>query len=432
MDATRAEQLAAMDVSALVAELRTLSDAGSSFDQQAECCFYLRDAVPLPTGAAAEDAVRAVVAALTRGVNHVMLQLAGCVALGTLINAAPATAAAAGTAGVTAVLAALRTHSGNADVPSVAFTTLSQLVGSDATNRTTAGAEDGVAMVVVAMTKCPCDECVATRGCEALGSLTQNHPRNAAAALDAGAVKAVLAAMRAFSAAVHLQSWGCWALFNISRAAGARALGGTLADGAAADAVVTAMRAHAGEREVQRHGCDLLSCIFRRGDPKTDGSWARRGTAALAVVVAALKAHREDVDLLREGCATISTLMSSIDGNRHAAAASGAIEAVVVALRAFPAAAHLQVGGLGALCIMCLRVRNNQLAAAAVGGLDAAIGALRTLTTDATVQYCAVCALGAMVDHAPPNQTRAGRYRGVVVDAAGVRCAASCGLRPIL
>jgi hypothetical protein len=216
------------------------------------------------------------------------------------------------------------------------------------------------------MTRHPHAEHVATRGCEALGSLTQDHQHNAGAALNAGAVKAVLVAMRAFSAAVQLLARGCCALSNISGLAGT--LGGTLADGAAIDVAVAAMRAHAGERELQRHGCNLLSCIFSSGDEKTDGSWARRGTSALAVVVAALKAHREHADLLDAGCAAISSLMSSIDGNRHAAVASGAIEAVVAALRAFPAAAQLQVGGLTALCMMCPRIRNNQLAAAAAGG----------------------------------------------------------------
>jgi hypothetical protein len=112
MDAARAaQQLTAMDATALVAELRALTAAGSSYDEQARCCGQLRASVasasPLPTGAAAEDAVGAVAAALSGGVRHAALQLVGCDALTVLLRAAPAISATAGAAVATAVLAAL-------------------------------------------------------------------------------------------------------------------------------------------------------------------------------------------------------------------------------------------------------------------------------------------------------------------------------------
>jgi hypothetical protein len=152
MDTARAEQLTAMDATALVAELRALTAAGSSYDEQALCCVHLYNVLSLlpVVGVAAEDTVCAVVAALSCDVQHPTLQLAGCVALGTLIRAAPAASVAAGSAGVTAVLAALREHPGDANLQSVAFVTLSELVASDATNRATAGAAGGIATVVAA------------------------------------------------------------------------------------------------------------------------------------------------------------------------------------------------------------------------------------------------------------------------------------------
>ena len=103
MEAARARQLMAMDTVALVAELRALSDAGSSYAEQALCCVNLSMAFSLPTGGTAEDAVRTVVSALSRGVQHATLQAAGCVALAKLLGEAPATGATAGTAGVAAV-----------------------------------------------------------------------------------------------------------------------------------------------------------------------------------------------------------------------------------------------------------------------------------------------------------------------------------------
>jgi hypothetical protein len=141
-----------MDAAALVVELRALTDAGGSYDDQATCCDHLQVASPLPTGAAAEDAVHAVVSALTRGVQHAALHLAACGALTMLLWEAPATSATAGATGVAAALAALRTHPGNADVQAEACLTLSVLAGEYATNRATAGAA-GVAAVVGALTR---------------------------------------------------------------------------------------------------------------------------------------------------------------------------------------------------------------------------------------------------------------------------------------
>jgi hypothetical protein len=333
MDAACIDQLAAMDATALVAELRALSDAGSSFDEQAECCSHLCDAAPLlPAGAAADDAVRTVVSALTRGVQHAPLQTAGCTTLAFLVSAAPAAGATAGATGVAAVLAALRMHSGSADVQSSACAALAELVASDATNRATAGAAGGLVAMVAAMTRHAADANVALNACDALAVLTLENAQNVAAALDAGAVTAMLAAMRAFPAAVHL---GCCALSSISGLAGT--LGGTLTDGAAVDVAVAAMRAHAGELELQCHGCNLLSWIFgSSGDRNADGSWAQRGKAALTAVVAALKTDGADADLLYAGCAAISGLMRSIDGNIHAAVQSEKAPACVCLLHIFP------------------------------------------------------------------------------------------------
>jgi hypothetical protein len=71
--------------------------------------------------------VRAVVSALSRGVQNAPLQQAACSALAKLAQAAPANRAAAGAAGVTAVLATLRTHPGDADVQCAACFALSAL-----------------------------------------------------------------------------------------------------------------------------------------------------------------------------------------------------------------------------------------------------------------------------------------------------------------
>jgi hypothetical protein len=153
MAAARGERLKAMDATALVAELRALTSAGSSLEEQALCCTCLFDVSLKPTGAAAEDAVCAVAAALLGGVQHATLQRDGCNALTLLLRAAPAISVTAGV--TTAVLAALRAHPGDVRVQRSALYALAESTKLDATSRTRAGAAGGVAAVVGALMRHP-------------------------------------------------------------------------------------------------------------------------------------------------------------------------------------------------------------------------------------------------------------------------------------
>jgi hypothetical protein len=416
-------KLMAMDPLTLVAKLRTLSDAGSSYVEQAQCCFDLQqNATPMPTAAAADDAAHAVITALSRGVQDSNLQMAGCYALASLISETPATGVTAGAAGITAVLAALRTRVDDSRVQASACGALAVLAAFDATNRATAGAAGGVATVVAAMTRHSADAEVVLHGCTALGKLTQNDLQNAVTALDAGAATVALAAMRAFPAADLVQAAGCCALSGIVAAAGN--LGSARNESSAVDAAVAAMLAHAGDSALQIQGCSLLLHLFR-DERNGDAALARRAGAVLTVVTAALRAHQHDVDVLNMGCMAIVQLVACTQGiTTCATGVSNAVKAVVAVLRAFPAVAELQQAGLLALAATCLHVHDNNLAAA--GGLEVAVSALRTYTTDMTmnmtVQHCACMALGALVAGAPPSQTRTGKLGGVEAMAA-VLCA---------
>ncbi len=410
MDAARDAQLAAMDATALVAELRALSDAGSRYEEQAQCCAHLCETAARLAGAAAEAAVRAVVAALSRGAEHAPLVMGGCVALGVLVVAAPATSATAGADGVAAVLAAMRAHPGDARVQSATCYALSELVARDEINRRTAGAAGGVAAVVAAMARHPADSFVAQRACGALGNLTRRHRQNAADAVHAGAATIALGAMRDFSTDVDVQTAGCHAMCHILDAAGT--LGGVHADSAAADAAVAAMRAFASDSALQRCCCDVLRCVFFN-DRNADAAWVRRGAAVLTAVTVALRTHRHDVGMLTAGCAVIKLLMLNTKACKTAAGIAGTIQAVVAAMRAFPAAATLQVHGCESLCNTCYGMRDNQLAAAAAGGLEVTISAMRSHASNAEVQMAGCIALTAMIADLPPSQTRAGELGGV-------------------
>jgi hypothetical protein len=420
MDAARGGQLAAMDAAELVAELRALNNAGgSSYDEQAQCCLHLCDASTLLTGAAAEDAIRAVVSALSHGVHHATLQLNGCLALGQLVHAAPASRAAAGAAGgITAVLAALRTHPGDVRVQSGACLALARLVAQNETNRATASAAGGVAAVVAAMTRHPTDRDVVFRCCDALAQLTLAHPHNAAAAVNAGAVTAVLAAMRAFLVSVQVQRTGCCALMFIAAAAGT--LGGAHVDCAAADAVLDAMRTHVGDRVLMVSGCGVLNRHFQE-DRNADAAWVRRGSTALEVITTALRTYQHDEDVLTVSCALIARLMVNTKENQRAAGVSGVIEAIVAALRAFSAAAELQRFGCCALGNACQGVRKNQLAAATAGGLEVIVAAMRTHASNTDVALAGCIALGDLATDMPPIQARSGELGAIEVLVAALR-----------
>jgi hypothetical protein len=401
-----------MDAAALVAQLRALSAAGGSYDEQARCCADLRDVASLPTGAAAEDAVRTVVAALARGVQHAMLQWAGCGALGALVHAAPALSATTAAACLTAVLAALRAHLDDADTQCAGCSTLAVIVRLDATTRATAGAAGSLGVVVAAMTRHASD----------LNVVVQDDARNAASALDAGGATAIVAAMRAFPAAVPVQLAGCFALASVVDVLGT--LGDERAEFAAIDAVVAAMRVQADESVVQKKGCEVLMRTFC-DDKNASAAWVRRGAAVLTVVTAAMRAHRDDLDVLAFGCLAITRVMLSTEDNKRAANAGAVIEDVLSALRAHPAAATLQQYGVNALSNICRHVRANQLAGAAAGVLEVTISAMRTHATDAGMQGAGCYALGAFVKDVPSSQTRAGKLGCVALMVAAQRvCAA--------
>jgi hypothetical protein len=407
-----------MDAAALAAELLALSDAGGSYEALEQRCYdlcSLWQTPPLPSAAAAEDAVRAVVAALMRNLQHAQLQVVGCITLATLVQAAPAANAAAGADGVVALFAALHAHAGNVTVLGAALAAL-MVILLDVDNRETAGAAGGAAAVVAVMTQHPADLNIAARGCLVLARLAMDHPRNAAAALVAGVVPTVLAAMRAFPAGAPcqaLQLSGALALVCIVDAAGT--LGGAPVDDAAYDAAVAAMRAFFGNAEMQYRCCAVLAFLFRT-DRNADAAWVRRGGVALTVATAALRAHRDDAN----GCSVIKLVMMNAKENQRGACVGGVFDAVVAAMRAFPAEAELQMRGCEALCNTCYKVRDNQLAAAAAGGLEVAVSAMRAHTSHADLQFAgcaALCQFAAL----PFSQTRVGELGGVELVLVALR-----------
>eukprot|EP00232_Nephroselmis_pyriformis_P029495 CAMPEP_0182853632 /NCGR_PEP_ID=MMETSP0034_2-20130328/803_1 /TAXON_ID=156128 /ORGANISM="Nephroselmis pyriformis, Strain CCMP717" /LENGTH=286 /DNA_ID=CAMNT_0024984411 /DNA_START=92 /DNA_END=949 /DNA_ORIENTATION=- len=123
---------------------------------------------------------------------------------------------------------------------------------------------------------------VQERACRALANLARDSPANRACAAEAGAVEAVVAAMRAHGGSADVQEWACSALLCISFGISANRV--RAAEAGAVEAVVAAMRAHGGSTQVQKRACHALDNLTR----DSPAFWARAAEAgAVEAVVAA-------------------------------------------------------------------------------------------------------------------------------------------------
>lgn len=147
-------------------------------------------------------------------------------------------------------------------------------------------------------------------------SLSCEERANRQPAVTAGAIEAVVAAMRAYPDAPGVQEWGCKALLNVCRGP----------DGAAEDRK------------------------FRAG--------GRDGAGAFEVAVAGMCAHPQDASVQIAGCALVKELCTSLFQSREShlgecAGEAGAIEAAVEAMRAHPLADRVQIMGGHMLYRVC-------------------------------------------------------------------------------
>jgi hypothetical protein len=136
-------------------------------------------------------------------------------------------------------------------------------------------------------------------GCYALGHLTTSHAANKTAVAAAGGIEAVVAALRAHSGAANVQERGCYALAHLTTSHAANQTAVAAAGGI--EAVVAALRAHSGAANVQDYGCYALRVLA--GTPARTAAIKRAGTIKLAEVARArfapeTEAHKEAVQLL--------------------------------------------------------------------------------------------------------------------------------------
>ncbi len=223
----------------------------------------------------------------------------------------------------------------------------------------------------------------------------------------AGAVEAVVAALRAHSANAAVQEQGCWALRNIccNNADNQAKAGGA----GAVEAVVAALRTHSANAAVQEQGCRALCNLCT---DSADNKAKAGGAGAIEAVVAVLRAHGANLSVQEQGCAALVNLCCDNADNKVKAAGAGAIEAVVAAMRAHGSSARVQEHGCAAVGNLCANT-DNEAKAAAAGAIEAVVAALRAHGSNVGVQERGCAALRNLCWTHTSNRARA-RAAGAV------------------
>jgi hypothetical protein len=220
---------------------------------------------------------------------------------------------------------------------------------------------------------------VQTAGCVALGTLALTDD-NKMKAIHAGAIEAILQALRAHADEARVQEYGCRALGNISEghiAAISARSSRLVCDGM--KAAVAALNAHYADANVMRHACGVLHHLMT-------GPGALRVEAgkigAVTAVAAALRAHPADAFVQQHGCNALACLCVETSANVVQACGAGALQAVVAALRAHAANLKVQNHACDALACLVKAHPRLQAAAGAAGAVEAAVDATRTPAAD--------------------------------------------------
>ena len=198
----------------------------------------------------------------------------------------------------------------------------------------------------------------------------------------------VVAALRAHVAVERVAVDACRSLLNN---------GGRpqhAAEAGAIEAVVEAMRAHPRVADVQEAGCQLLGDVCIDSDA---AGLARRQRAAdagaLEKVVFAMQQHPQVLEVQEQGCWVLGSVCdgdgddAAVQARRQRAAEFGVIEAVVDAMRAYPSEAYVQKFGCQVLINLCggevggpdidfEGVQARSLRAMSAGAIEAVVGVL--------------------------------------------------------
>jgi hypothetical protein len=248
----------------------------------------------------------------------------------------------------------------------------------------------------------------------ALGRLILDRPTATAQAGAAGAVTATVALLRAHPASAAVQVAGCSVLGSLASDAESQK---NALEGGATEVILLALRAHAADALVQTYGCRALEAIVRGHAAAFDARSCSVHSDAVKAVVNALNAHRDNEGVQLHACGALWRLAGT-EAQKVEAAKLGAVTAAVAALRAHPASAPTQRAACRALGCLCLNNAANAVEACGAGALQAIVAALRAYPANVHVQAAGGSALDCIVDANPRLQAAAGAAGAVEAIAA--------------
>jgi hypothetical protein len=210
--------------------------------------------------------------------------------------------------------------------------------------------------------------------------LINSSLEHTAQAKQAGAVEAVLMAMRARSESLTVQSKGCRILSLLaSRSSETNTQIGY--SGVAVELIVDAMRGHAGNLEFQGLACNTLFVLTKENRQAA----TRAGNAgAVEAVLAVLRRHSESVSQY-QACRFL-TCLAADDAEKIKAGNAGAIELMVAVLRGHVADADFQEVACAALRALITGNRAHKIRAEKAGAIETLIATMRMHAENSRLQ----------------------------------------------
>ncbi len=294
-------------------------------------------------------AAAAIVGALRAHVADESVQHAGFSALVHCVHSA-ASARDASDAGFTqAVVAASRRHANFEHLQDAVCRSLSVFAKHAASSDRVEASRCGALTAVLAVMRTHTNHAMLQlHGCEALGDFYADTAISLADAFAADAMKAIVCAMNSHRSVSAVQRFDLRAMCSLIRV-GATPNGGANAYCAGAvDAVISALRAHPANADVQIDGCDMLNfvcCSDRRSARRAcfgnaaggDSLPALHADAGPLAALLAMRTHLHDAGVQRSAGGLLITMLaieSRVAVQR--AFALGADDAYVSAMRSHP------------------------------------------------------------------------------------------------
>jgi hypothetical protein len=385
-------------MAALLVKLRT--QGGSDADVAFECLASLCDLKMLhPLDNA--DAIRAVLLAMQSHAGCADVQVVGCLLLADFTEHNEFNRMTAGGAGaIDTVAAAICVHIGHADVQRLGCRMLQRTVKTNASNARVAGTAGAAESIVAGMVAHAHVADVQECACSALSVLMHSDEtgENMRRTGACGGIAAVVAALRAHGAEVRVQSAGSAALTHLTTCE--EYLMQAVHAGAA-EVLLASLRTHVAD--AYAISCVLKALHFVCHDGAAALTSAR-GAALPAditrAIVMAVDAHPNAAAVQCDGCSALARLLRGATNELQASAARcGAFQSVLRALREFRTSEDVQCTGCMALtALLCGKSDKRNHAAAVEGGaIAAAVEAMRSFPASTKLQKHAVDVLNGIL-----------------------------------